>query len=44
MVALVAQHGVLNTCSPTVVLMGLIQIFAGVMQWGKFMRLGARIL
>ena len=38
MVALVAQHGV-EYLFATVVLMGLIQIFAGVMQWGKFMRL-----
>ncbi len=38
MVALVAQHGV-EYLFATVVLMGLFQIFAGVMQWGKFMRL-----
>tara|TARA_R110002094_G_scaffold47766_8_gene59288 strand:+ start:344 stop:2011 length:1668 start_codon:yes stop_codon:yes gene_type:complete len=38
MVALVAQHGV-EYLFVTVVLMGLIQIFAGVMQWGKFIRL-----
>ncbi len=38
MVALVAQHGV-EYLFATVVLMGLIQIFAGVMQWGKFIRL-----
>ncbi|UWR23427.1 SulP family inorganic anion transporter [Sulfitobacter sp. S190] len=38
MVALVAQHGV-EYLFATVVLMGLIQVFAGVMQWGKFIRL-----
>jgi SulP family sulfate permease len=38
MVALVAQHGV-EYLFATVVLMGLLQIFAGAMQWGKFMRL-----
>ncbi|MGR3270022.1 SulP family inorganic anion transporter [Thalassococcus profundi] len=38
MVALVAQHGV-EYLFATVVLMGLIQIFAGAMQWGKFIRL-----
>ncbi|AXI45738.1 sodium-independent anion transporter [Sulfitobacter sp. SK012] len=38
MVALVAQHGV-EYLFATVVLMGFIQIFAGVMQWGKFIRL-----
>ena len=38
MVALVAQHGV-QYLFATVVLMGLLQIFAGVMQWGKFIRL-----
>ena len=38
MVALVAQHGV-EYLFATVVLMGVIQIFAGVMQWGKFIRL-----
>ncbi|MBI6628954.1 SulP family inorganic anion transporter [Pontibaca salina] len=38
MVALVAQHGV-EYLFATVVLMGLIQIFAGIMQWGKFIRL-----
>ena len=38
MVALVAQHG-LEYLLATVVLMGLLQIFAGVMQWGKFIRL-----
>jgi SulP family sulfate permease len=38
MVALVAQHGV-EYLFATVVLMGVIQIFAGVMHWGKFIRL-----
>ncbi|MEO0938656.1 MAG: SulP family inorganic anion transporter [Pseudomonadota bacterium] len=38
MVALVAEHGV-EYLFATVVLMGAIQIFAGVMQWGKFIRL-----
>lgn len=38
MVALVASHGV-EYLFATVVLMGIIQIFAGVMQWGKFIRL-----
>ncbi|MFG6590608.1 SulP family inorganic anion transporter [Sulfitobacter sp. 1A12157] len=38
MVALVSQHGV-EYLFATVVLMGLLQIFAGVMQWGKFIRL-----
>ncbi len=38
MVALVAQHG-REYLLATVVLMGLLQIFAGVMQWGKFIRL-----
>lgn len=38
MVALVAQHGV-EYLFATVVLMGLLQIFAGFMQWGKFIRL-----
>ena len=38
MVALVAQHGV-EYLFATVILMGLLQIFAGVMQWGKFIRL-----
>ncbi|WP_323763517.1 SulP family inorganic anion transporter [Marinovum sp.] len=38
MVALVAQHGV-EYLFATVVLMGLMQIFAGAMQWGKFIRL-----
>ena len=38
MVALVAQHGV-EYLFATVVLMGLLQIFAGAMKWGKFIRL-----
>ncbi|WP_371933309.1 SulP family inorganic anion transporter [Ruegeria discodermiae] len=38
MVALVAQHGV-EYLFATVVLMGILQIIAGVMQWGKFIRL-----
>jgi SulP family sulfate permease len=38
MVALVAQHGV-EYLFATVVLMGALQIFAGLMQWGKFIRL-----
>jgi len=38
MVALVAQHGV-EYLFATVVLMGILQIFAGVMHWGKFIRL-----
>ncbi|HGG04759.1 MAG TPA: SulP family inorganic anion transporter [Aliiroseovarius sp.] len=38
MVALVAEHGV-EYLFATVVLMGLIQVFAGVMHWGKFIRL-----
>ncbi|MDU8910333.1 SulP family inorganic anion transporter [Aestuariicoccus sp. MJ-SS9] len=38
MVALVAQHGV-EYLFATVVLMGLFQIMAGVLQWGKFIRL-----
>jgi SulP family sulfate permease len=38
MVALVAQHGV-EYLFATVVLMGIFQIFAGIMQWGKFIRL-----
>ncbi len=38
MVSLVAQHGV-EYLLATVVLMGLIQIFVGVMRWGKFIRL-----
>ncbi|WP_085309523.1 SulP family inorganic anion transporter [Planktotalea arctica] len=38
MVALVAQHGV-EYLFATVVLMGMLQIFAGAMHWGKFIRL-----
>ncbi len=38
MVALVAQHGV-EYLFVTVILMGILQIFAGVMHWGKFIRL-----
>ena len=38
MVALVAEHGV-EYLFATVVLMGLLQVFAGVMHWGKFIRL-----
>ena len=38
MVSLVAQHGV-EYLFATVVLMGLIQIFVGLMRWGKFIRL-----
>lgn len=38
MVALVAEHGV-QYLFATVVLMGVLQIIAGVMQWGKFIRL-----
>lgn len=38
MVALVASHGV-EYLFATVVLMGLLQVFAGLMQWGKFIRL-----
>ena len=38
MVALVAEHGV-EYLFATVVLMGFLQIFAGVMHWGKFIRL-----
>jgi sulfate permease, SulP family len=38
MVSLVAEHGV-EYLFATVVLMGLLQVFAGVMQWGKFIRL-----
>ena len=38
MVALVAEHGV-EYLFATVVLMGVLQIIAGVMQWGKFIRL-----
>ncbi len=38
MVSLVAEHGV-EYLFATVVLMGLLQVFAGLMQWGKFIRL-----
>ena len=38
MVSLVAQHGV-EYLFATVVLMGLLQMFAGVMRWGRFIRL-----
>lgn len=38
MVALVAQHGV-EYLFATVVLMGILQVFAGAMHWGKFIRL-----
>ncbi|KUF08798.1 SulP family inorganic anion transporter [Pseudoponticoccus marisrubri] len=38
MVSLVAQHGV-EYLFATVVLMGILQVIAGVMQWGKFIRL-----
>ncbi|MGB0799399.1 MAG: SulP family inorganic anion transporter, partial [Planktomarina sp.] len=38
MVALVAMHGV-EYLFATVVLMGVIQIFVGIMRWGKFIRL-----
>ncbi len=38
MVSLVAQHGV-EYLFATVVLMGLLQVFAGIMHWGKFIRL-----
>ena len=38
MVSLVAQHGV-EYLFAAVVLMGIIQVFAGVMRWGKFIRL-----
>ena len=38
MVSLVAQHGV-EYLFATVVLMGLLQVFAGAMHWGKFIRL-----
>jgi len=38
MVSLVAQHGV-EYLFATVVLMGLIQLFVGIMRWGKFIRL-----
>ncbi len=38
MVSLVAQHGV-EYLFATIVLMGLIQLFVGLMRWGKFIRL-----
>lgn len=38
MVSLVAVHGV-EYLFATVILMGLIQIFVGIMRWGKFIRL-----
>lgn len=38
MVALVAQHGV-EYLFATVVLMGILQLVAGALQWGKFIRL-----
>ncbi|MBS0123137.1 SulP family inorganic anion transporter [Thetidibacter halocola] len=38
MVSLVAEHGV-EYLFATVVLMGVLQLLAGVMQWGKFIRL-----
>ena len=38
MVSLVAEHGV-EYLFATVVLMGILQIIAGLMQWGKFIRL-----
>ncbi len=38
MVSLVAEHGV-EYLFATVVLMGLLQVFAGIMRWGKFIRL-----
>ena len=38
MVALVAQHGV-EYLFATVVLMGILQVIAGVLHWGKFIRL-----
>ncbi|NIZ14565.1 SulP family inorganic anion transporter [Phaeobacter sp. HF9A] len=38
MVALVAEHGV-EYLFATVVLMGILQVLAGVMHWGKFIRL-----
>ena len=38
MVALVAQHGV-QYLFATVVLMGILQLFAGAMRWGKFIRM-----
>ena len=38
MVALVAEHGVAYLFA-TVILMGILQLFAGVMRWGKFIRM-----
>ncbi|MDB4599988.1 SulP family inorganic anion transporter, partial [Alphaproteobacteria bacterium] len=38
MVALVAQHGV-QYLFATVILMGMMQLFAGAMRWGKFIRM-----
>ncbi|MBG78914.1 MAG: sodium-independent anion transporter [Alphaproteobacteria bacterium] len=38
MVELVMHHGV-EYLFPTVILMGLLQIFAGIMRWGKFIRM-----
>ena len=38
MVSLVSQHGV-EYLFATVVLMGVLQLFAGVMRWGKFIRM-----
>ena len=38
MVSLVASHGV-QYLFATVILMGIIQLFAGVMRWGKFIRM-----
>jgi SulP family sulfate permease len=38
MVALVAEHGI-DYLFATVVLMGVLQLFAGIMQWGRFIRL-----
>ncbi|WP_425052838.1 SulP family inorganic anion transporter [Psychromarinibacter sp. S121] len=38
MVSLVAQHGV-EYLFATVVLMGILQVIAGIMRWGKFIRL-----
>ncbi|MCK0138162.1 SulP family inorganic anion transporter [Aliiroseovarius sp. F47248L] len=38
MVALVAKHGV-EYLFATVILMGCLQVFAGIMHWGKFIRL-----
>ncbi|WP_336043343.1 SulP family inorganic anion transporter, partial [Pseudooceanicola nanhaiensis] len=38
MVALVAEHGV-EYLFATVVLMGILQVLAGVLRWGKFIRL-----